>query len=78
MLINWPSGVGQLSPGWVQAVYLGAVVRPIVDAGVVDSGTPVIDAGTTTPDAGLPKPDAGTTTDGGARPRPIIKLPVKK
>jgi len=79
MLINWPSGVGKLSPGWVQAVFLAP--RVVTDAGVPDSGTPV-DAGKepdkipapTATDAGTPPP---APTDAGVRVRPIIKLPKK-
>lgn len=50
MLINWPSGVGQLSPGWTQATYLAPVV---VDAGVPPA-----------PDGGF-QPDAGPLVDAG-------------
>jgi hypothetical protein len=75
MLIDYPSGVGELSPGWILARYLSGTVLKIdpnevlkQDAGgvvivVVDSGTtPVVDSGTTTPvvDAGVtPVKDAG-------------------
>jgi hypothetical protein len=78
MLIHWPSGVGKLSPGWVQAVYLGSVPKVVTDAGApTDAGTPApqdagsapVDAGTKPQDAGAPPADAGR--------RPIIKLPTK-
>lgn len=74
MLIHWPSGVGKLSPGWVQTLYLGSVPKVTVDAGTQapqDAGGAPVDAGKpATPDASAPPPDAG-------RPRPIIKLPTK-
>jgi hypothetical protein len=68
MLIDYPSGVGELSPGWILAKYLSGTVLKIdpnevlkQDAGavqIVDAGqtTTVVDAGTTT------VVDAGTTT----------------
>lgn len=60
MLINWPSGVGQLSPGWTQASYLAPVV---VDAGVPPA-----------PDGGF-QPDAGPMADAGSG-RPTIPRPT--
>jgi hypothetical protein len=80
MLINWPSGVGKLSPGWVQSAYLVPVKQVITDAGAPDAAAPV-DAGAK--DAGtLPTPtpvDAGPApTDAGTKTRPIIRLPTKK
>jgi hypothetical protein len=50
VLVNWPSGVGQLSPGWVQAPYLAPVF--------VDAGIPPAPDGGSGPDAG-PLSDAG-------------------
>lgn len=87
MLIDYPSGVGELSPGWILGKYLSGTVLKIdlnvvknQDAGVVvvvDAGTtPVVDAGTTTVDAGTTaKPDAGATTtpDAGRIPGRKIK-----
>ena len=56
MLIEWPSGVGQLSPGWIE---LRSNDSRVSDAEKLpDAGTPKPDAGTTTPDAG-PKTDGG-------------------
>lgn len=80
IMVNWPSGPGELSPGWIH-------IKPQdrgrdtkqeekkeePDAGIVpDAGIP--DAGTVVPDAGVPVPDAGAKT------RPIFKLriPPKK
>ncbi len=68
MLIDYPSGVGELSPGWILAKYLSSTALKIdinevknQDAGVVavvDAGTPavVVDAGTpaVVVDAGTP------------------------
>lgn len=85
--INWPSGVGKLSPGWVQSSYLLPPKTTIVDAGIGDSGSappadaappPVVDAGVIpvppTPDAGPTRP----TVDAGVKVRPKIVLPTKK
>lgn len=77
MLIEWPSGVGQMSPGWIELrggvndTRLSQTPPAAVDAGA----PPIVDAGTPIVDAGAPK-DAGTTAvDGGRRgitikPRP--------
>jgi hypothetical protein len=76
MLIDYPSGVGELSPGWILSKYLSGTVLKIdpnevlkQDAGtttIVDAGTnaPVVDAGPTAPivDVGTNAPvkEAGT------------------
>lgn len=77
VLINWPSGVSKLSPGWVQATYLGSMTKIITDAGAPDSGTPAPqDAGTPPTDAGkITTPDASAPPTDAGRTRPIIKLP---
>lgn len=41
MLIDWPSGVGQLSPGWIELRSNDNRVQQVV----ADAGTPVVDAG---------------------------------
>lgn len=64
MLIDWPSGVGQLSPGWIE---LRSNDSRVSDAEKVpDAGTKPPDAGIT-PDAGT-TPDASTTPDAGTKP----------
>lgn len=73
MLIDYPSGVGELSPGWILGRYLSGTVLKIdpnevlkQDAGAVQ----LVDAGTV-PDAGATTvPDAGATTvpDAGSSP----------
>jgi hypothetical protein len=77
MLINWPSGVGQLSPGWVLAAFLGpaAVVVPDAgapDSGVKDSGAPDTGAPATSkiprPNTREPTPTTPTGTPGTKRP----------
>lgn len=64
MLVHWPSGVGQTSPGWVQVSLLAPV---IVDAGVPDAAPPP-DGGPA--DAGgakiIPRPTLGS--EGTAKP----------
>jgi 3-oxoacyl-ACP reductase-like protein len=50
MLIDWPSGVGQLSPGWIELRSNDNRVQQVV----ADAGTPVVDAGTPV-DAGRPR-----------------------
>jgi hypothetical protein len=75
-LIDWPSGVGQLAPGWIELrpndSHLAAATE--IDAGVpvaTDAGAPA-DAGAAATDAGTPPPaDAGAgtaTADAGAKP----------
>lgn len=65
MLIMWPSGVGQLSPGWIELQFgdttkTSIVTRPVVDAGapppVVDAGPPPADAGPRRPAIRIPLP----------------------
>ena len=70
MLIMWPSGVGQLSPGWIQLPNINDSSVTVVqrDAGVVDSGVVVVDSG------------VPATTDAGIRPardggRPLLRIP---
>ena len=71
MLIDWPSGVGELSPGWITSKQLDEKIINIdpekvknQDAGVVvpatvDAAVPVVDASVpTTPDAAAPVQDA--------------------
>jgi hypothetical protein len=72
MLIDYPSGVGELSPGWILGKYLSGTVLKIdinevknQDAGVVqivDAGAPVTDASVAAVDAGTAPvvADAGT------------------
>lgn len=77
MLIMWPSGVGQLSPGWIQLPNINDSSVTVVqrDAGVpvVDAGVPVVDAGVPVVDAGVPVADAGRPArDGG---RPLLRIP---
>jgi hypothetical protein len=81
MLINWPSGVGQLSPGWVLAASLGPAAVVVPDAGAPDSG--VKDSGA--PDTGAPatskiprpttnrEPTPTTGTDKPGPKRPTFK-----
>ncbi|MBI4700230.1 MAG: hypothetical protein HY744_03520 [Deltaproteobacteria bacterium] len=83
MLIDWPSGVGQLSPGWIQVRLVDNRVQKVetpVDAGVADAAAPVVDAGapvdagtTAAVDAGKPeeKADAG-------HKRPVFKIRLPK
>jgi hypothetical protein len=85
LLIDYPTGVGELSPGWVKATTNYYKVETKIkpedvkkqDAGAVIVEQPKPDAGTAT----APKPDAGTTAakpDAAAtvKPKlPILKLP---
>lgn len=50
MLIEWPSGVGQVSPGWIELRSNDARVTDHPDAGPTTTAVP--DAGVTPPDAG--------------------------
>jgi hypothetical protein len=80
-LIEFPTGVGQLSPGWIEL--RGGVSDPRLNQNttptpqVVDAGTPpkVVDAGTPPPvvDAGTPPP----VVDAGVRRPGIIIKPRK-
>jgi len=77
LLIEWPSGPGVMSPGWIQVTVRGNRPDPTlidevreVDAGVVDAG--IVDAGKPVVDAGKPP------VDGGNRPRIDLKRPTKK
>jgi hypothetical protein len=79
MLINWPSGVGQLSPGWVLAASLGPAVVVVTDAGAPDSGPK--DSGapdTGAPTSKIPKPTTReptpTGTDKPGPKRPTFKV----
>lgn len=70
MLVEWPSGIGELSLGWIEAKRFDPSVKETketIDASVKDAATTVPDAGTTVPDAGK-IPDAGPVKDGGRRP----------
>jgi hypothetical protein len=85
MLVDWPSAMGQSSPGWIDmrsAAPAQTAVRtdggvvdaaaPVVDAAapVVDAATPVVDAAApVVVDAGAPAPDAGVKHGGVLRPR---------
>jgi hypothetical protein len=62
LLVNWPSGVGETSPGWVQSSYL---VVPVI----TDGGVPLPS------DGGVFPPDAGQLTDAGRTS--IIPPPVR-
>lgn len=78
MLVEWPSGIGELSPGWIQVRMHDpnlqetkdppdAGTKPpdaTIDAAPVDAGRPTL------PDAGI-KIDAGRGNDGG------FKIPIK-
>lgn len=69
MMIDWPSGVGQLSPGWIE---LRSIYDPRVTVHQVDAGVPVV----VVVDAGVAVPvvvDAGAPIG-----RPVIKIPPKK
>lgn len=65
MLIEWPSGVGQLSPGWIELRANDSRVAEATPAptttttAVVDAGTAPVDAGTEPVDAGTAPSDAG-------------------
>jgi hypothetical protein len=72
LLIEWPSGPGVMSPGWIQVAIAGNRPDPTVvtevhdlDAGVVDAG--IVDAG---------KVDAGKV-DAGVRPHIQMKTKTK-
>jgi hypothetical protein len=77
MLVEWPSGIGELSLGWIEAKRFDPSVKETsdkIDASVKDAAndaTVKTDA-STTPDAGV-KTDAGVKADGGRRP--IGKIP---
>jgi hypothetical protein len=60
LLVNWPSGVGEVSPGWVQA---SLIAQAYVDAGVPPA-----------PDGGF-LPDASRLDDDPPPPRPSIIPP---
>jgi hypothetical protein len=70
MLIDWPSGVGQLSPGWINLDRNDA--SKVADAPPLDAGAAAVDAAV--PDAAAPV-DAGTD---GRAVRPTIKIRPKK
>ncbi|MBW2453234.1 MAG: hypothetical protein JRI68_01935 [Deltaproteobacteria bacterium] len=88
IMIHWPSGPGQLSPGWI---HIRPAERHVVtkkaekpDAGVevvVDAGVEVKDAGVEVKDAGKEedkKPDAGVAAKKPTiKPRLKFKLPKK-
>jgi hypothetical protein len=78
-LIEFPTGVGQLSPGWIEL--RGGVNDPRLNQNTTPAATStvappaaVVDAGTTPApvDAGVPVVDAG------ARPRPGIVIKPRK
>ncbi|HMR10066.1 MAG TPA: hypothetical protein PKA88_30025 [Polyangiaceae bacterium] len=67
VLIDYPSGVGVLSPAWIFSKHLSTIVEKVdvdavlkQDAGVVivDAGQPKVDASVAKVDAGTPKVDA--------------------
>lgn len=73
MLVDWPSGVGELSPGWVVTKHLDDKVLKIdldkvknQDAGVV------VDASVATPDAAAVTPDAAAVTTPDAATTPQV------
>ena len=82
LLIEYPSGVGKLSPGWVQAVQVSKKVEKVdpdavknqADAGTIVKKPTVPDAGKVapkTPDAGKPAPK--TPDAGKPKPAPTVK-----
>jgi hypothetical protein len=81
LLIDWPSGPGTMSPGWIQVALRGNRPDPTVvgevteiDAGIVDAG--IVDAGIV--DAGKPVVDAGKpVVDAGGRPKIQLKTKTK-
>jgi hypothetical protein len=89
MKINWPSGVGKLSPGWCQSAYLATPRAVVADAGA-DSGTPAASASapekipapsqpSATPSATpTTTPSATPTTTGSVKGRPVIRIPPKR
>lgn len=81
MLIEWPSGIGELSPGWVQVKRNDTTIQQTTEK--IDAGKPVVDAGApAVVDAGpAPVVDAGkpVTVDAGTKGRiPILHLPTHK
>ncbi len=84
-LIEFPTGVGQLSPGWIELrggvsdprLNQAPAATPTVTAPATVVPPTVVDAGTTPPvvvDAGAPAP----AVDGGVRPRPGIVIKPRK
>ncbi len=90
-LIDYPSGVGELSPAWILSKHLSTIVLKIdiekvkkQDAGVVvvpkpDAAAPKPDAAAAKPDAAAPKPDAAAPPKPDAAPpkKGRLKLPFK-
>lgn len=88
VLIDYPSGVGVLSPAWIFSKHLSTIVEKVdvdavlkQDAGVVkvDAGTPKVDASVAAVDAGAPKVDAAVAVkpDAAAPAKPDAAAPPK-
>lgn len=69
MLVDWPSAMGQSSPGWID-MHTAAPAPTVVhtDAGVSDAAAPVDAAAPAPVDAGAPAADAGGKHGGIFRP----------
>jgi hypothetical protein len=64
-LVEFPSGIGQFSQGWVETKALSATAEKVTRAGALDEKKT---ATVKVTDAGAPKPsDAGTAKDAGAK-----------
>lgn len=85
MLVEWPSGIGELSPGWIPVKVHDTTIQETkekIDAGKpVDAGAPTVDAGKPVVDAGTPPPvDAGkpVPVDAGKGRVPVLHVPAPK
>jgi hypothetical protein len=71
MLVDFPSGIGQFSPGWVETKFLEAKGEQVArDKVLSQDKKAAIQPSTkpsTQPDAGAPLADAGTKTDAGTK-----------
>lgn len=72
VLIDYPSGVGVLSPAWIFSKHLSTIVEKVdVDAVLKqDAGVVIVDAGVAKVDASAAKPDAAAAQPDAAAAKP--------
>jgi hypothetical protein len=78
MMIMWPSGVGQLSPGWIELRTISDNRVTQVTGQTAASATPVASAVPSAVPSASAAPTASAAASASAPVRPVFKIPVRK